>query len=202
MCEPISTIAMMGLSGVSTLLGAQQQAQQAAAQQNLRAYQAAYQTAVARNAAQVSEYNAQDAERRGAVEEARQRQKTSLLLGTQRARLAAQGSDLEGSPLDILGDTAAAGEQDALLTRYQAAREAWNQRIQAANQNAQADFLTTSAALPTGADPGLGITRSLLGGVSDLAGIAERRNLFSRFQKPVLDRGGSAPLDFGGGPSN
>ncbi|MDP1748262.1 MAG: hypothetical protein Q8L22_02300 [Reyranella sp.] len=179
MCE-LTAALMMGVSGAQTILGAQQQAQQAAAQQSLRAYQASYQTAVARNAAQVSEYNAQDAERRGAVEEGRQRRKTSLLLGTQQARLAAQGSDLEGSPLDILGDTAALGEEEALATRYQAAREAWAQRIQAANQNAQADFLMRSVAMPTGADPGLRIARSLLGGESDLFGIAEKRNLLPK----------------------
>ncbi len=181
MCEPtVVTATMMGLSAAQSMLGAEQQAQQAAAQQSMRAYQASYQTAVARNAAQVSEYNAQDAERRGAAEEARQRRKTSLLLGTQQARLAAQGSDLDGSPLDILGDTAALGEEEALATRYQAAREAWGQRIQAANQNAQADFLTRSAALPTGADPGLGIAKSLLSGGSDLFGIADKRNILPK----------------------
>lgn len=168
-------VLLMGASGAQAVLGAEQQAQQAAAQQNQRAYQASYQTAVARNAAQASEYNAQDAERRGAVEEGRQRRKTSLLLGTQQARLAAQGSDLAGSPLDILGDTAALGEEEVLAARYQAAREAWGQRIQAASQNAQADFLTRSAAMPTGADPGLGIARSLLSGATDMYGIAERR---------------------------
>jgi hypothetical protein len=187
MCEPVSAM-MMGVSAATTLVGAaqqSQQAQQAAAQQASRAWQAAYQTAYqtaqARNAAAVSEYSAQDAERRGAVEEERQRRKTSLLLGTQQARLAAQGSDLLGSPLDVLGDTAAFGEQDALATRYQAAREAWNQRIQAANQTAQADFHANSAVPPlTNYDPGLGIARSLLGGATDLFGIAERRNLLPK----------------------
>lgn len=181
MCEPISTIVMMGASAAQSVLGAEQQAQQAAAQQNLRAYQASYQAAVARNAAQVAEYNAQDAERRGAAEEERLRRKTSLLLGSRRAHLAAQGSDLEGSPLDILGDVAAVGEEEALAARHQAAREAWTQRIQAANHTAQADFLLRSAAMPTGADPGLGIAKTLLGGGSDLLGIAEKRNLLSKF---------------------
>jgi len=88
------------------------------------------------------------------------------------------GSDLEGSPLDILGDAAALGEQDALATRYQAAREAWAQRIQAASKNAEADFL--AASLPPWTvtpDPGLGIARSLLSGATDLFGIAEKRKL-------------------------
>src|SRR6187397_2742634 len=116
MCDPIATPMMMAVSLATTLVAAaqqSQQAQQAAAQQSSRAWQAAYQTAYqtaqARNAATVSEYNAQDAERRGAVEEERQRRKTSLLLGTQQARFAAQGSDLLGSPLDLLGDTASFG---------------------------------------------------------------------------------------------
>lgn len=74
MCELTAaaavTTAMMGLSGAQTVLGVAQQAQQAqqvAAEQSRRAwqasYQTAYQTAQARNAAAVSEYNAQDAER-------------------------------------------------------------------------------------------------------------------------------------------
>lgn len=105
--------------------------------------------------------------------------------------MASWGSDLEGSPFDLLGDTAAQGEQDALATRYQAAREAWNQRIQAANQNAQADFYAASlppwtASPDPGPGPGWGIARSLLGGATDLFGIAERRNIL-----PKLGRGTS-----------
>jgi len=91
-----------------------------------------------------------------------------------------RGSDLEGSPLDILGDTAASGEEEALAVRHQAAREAWNQRIQATNQYAQADFLLRSAAMPAGADPGLGIARSLLGGCTDLFEVANKRNILPR----------------------
>ncbi|MDP1966695.1 MAG: hypothetical protein Q8K93_31395 [Reyranella sp.] len=99
--------------------------------------------------------------------------------------MASWGSDLEGSPLDILGDAAALGEQDALATRYQGAREAWAQRIQAANRTAEADFLTASMPPRTaGPDPGLGpnlgIARSLLGGATDLFGIAEKRNLLPK----------------------
>ena len=176
MCE-LTAALMMGVSGAQSVLGATQQAQQAAAQQASRAHQAAYQVATARNAAMVAEYNARDAERRGDVEEERQRRKTSLLLGTHQARFAAQGTDLDGSPLDILGDIAAMGEEEALGARYQAGREAWARRIEAANHNAQAGFLAQAAALPSGADPGLGIARTLLGGVTDLFGIAERRKL-------------------------
>lgn len=204
MCDPITTTVMVGATVAQTALSVAQQAQQAqeaAAQQASRAwqtaYQTAYQTAQARNAATVSEYNAQDAERRGAVEEERQRRKTSLLLGTQQARFAAQGSDLLGSPLDLLGDTAAFGEQDALATRYQAARDAWNYRIQAANQASQADFYANSAVAPLrNYDPGLGIAKSLLSGATDLLGVAEKRDLFPKINnKTALKSSGSDPTD-------
>lgn len=203
MCDPIVTTVMIGASVAQTALGVAQQAQQAqeaAAQQASRAWQTAYQTAFqtaqARNAATVSEYNAQDVERRGAAEEERQRRKTSLLLGTQQARFAAQGSDLLGSPLDLLGDIAAFGEEDALATRYQAAREAWNYRIQAANQASQADFYANSAVAPLRSyDPGLGIAKTLLGGTTDLLGIAEKRDLFGKISNK------SAPTSSGSQPT-
>ena len=66
----------------------------------------------------------------------------------------------------------------ALATRYQAAREAWNYRIQAANQASQADFLANSAVMPLrNYDPGLGIAKSLLGGTTDLLGIGVKRGV-------------------------
>jgi hypothetical protein len=88
------------------------------------------------------------------------------------------GSDLLGSPLDLLGDTAAFGEEDALATRYQSAREAWNYRIQAANQASQADFYANSEVMPLrNYDPRLGIGKSLLGGTTDLLGIGVKRGV-------------------------
>lgn len=101
--------------------------------------QSRYQAQVAKNNAQLAEYQAQDAERRGKIAEEQQRKKTGLILGTQRAALGGQGTALdEGSPLDIQGDTAAAGEMDALTIRSNAAREAWGYRAQASNYAAQA----------------------------------------------------------------
>jgi len=85
-----------------------------------------YQAAVARNNAQVSQWQAQDAIRRGEEEESRQRLRTAQLKGTQRVGLAASGVDIsEGSAANIQADTDWMGEQDALTIRDNANRESW-----------------------------------------------------------------------------
>ena len=64
--------------------------------------------------------------------------KTRLMIGTQRATLAANGVDLQfGSPLDILGDTAMFGAIDEQRIQANAAREAWGYRTEAMNYRAQ-----------------------------------------------------------------
>ena len=87
-----------------------------------------HQRQVAENNRIAAERMATDSEARGRVEEDRARLRTRSLMGTQIAALAGQGTDLAGSPTDILGDTAAAGETDALTIRTNAAREAWGYR--------------------------------------------------------------------------
>ncbi|TAJ23843.1 MAG: hypothetical protein EPO67_24640 [Reyranella sp.] len=170
MCE-FGTALMMGAAGAQAMLGASQQSHQASAQQGAALYQAA----LARNAALASEYQAQDAERRAAAEEERQRRKTSLLTGAQQARFAAQGTDLLGSPVDILGDIGASGELDALSLRYQGEREAWLQRLQAANHNAKAVEYERAASV---INPSFGIADSLLGGASRIVGLGKSAGFF------------------------
>jgi hypothetical protein len=120
MCSfPVLSLALTGIGTVFKQVSQRQQA--------------SYQAAVARNNQIVIERQAREALARGEIAEDRQRQKTGLLLGSQRARLANQGTALdEGSPLDIQGDTAVAGEFDALSIRHDAEREAWALRRQAA----------------------------------------------------------------------
>jgi hypothetical protein len=145
-------IASLALSGIGTVLQSVSQSQQSG-----------YQAAVARNNQRIAEQQAQDALRRGDIAEDQQRQKTGLLIGTQRARLAGQGTALdEGSPLDIQGDTAAAGAQDALTIRSNAEREAWGYRAQAANYAAQARLAESRAGW-------LGTGESLLAGAGSVA---------------------------------
>ena len=82
-------------------------------------------------------------------------------LGAAQARLAAQGSDLSGSPLDVLGDLAAGGEEDALSLRYQAMRNAWDNRVRASLRPVPTGYYEK---VPGGrVDLNLGIVRSLLG---------------------------------------
>lgn len=75
---------------------------------------------------------AEDALKRGAEAEAKQRRETSALQGRQRAVLAASNLDIgSGSPLAILGDTAQLGELDALTVRNNSEREASYHRTNA-----------------------------------------------------------------------
>ena len=110
-----------------------------------------------RNAAAVDETRAQQAEQAGEADVSQARQKATQRLGQQQARLAAQGTDLLGSPLDVLGDIAAAGEEDALSLRYQSVRDAWEHRARGAGRQAQARYYETAAGT---VDPTLGIGKS------------------------------------------
>jgi hypothetical protein len=112
-----------------------------------------------RTAAAVDETRAQQAEQAGEVDAANARQKAVQRLGSAQARLAAQGSDLLGSPLDALGDISAAGAEDALSLSYGAVRDAWEHRVRGASRQAQARYYETAAG---NVDPTLGIVKSLI----------------------------------------
>ncbi len=155
--------ASLALTAVGTVMSIGGQQQQAQSNQGLYAYQAA----VARNNQTTANTLAVDAETRGKAEEDRQRRKTALIMGTQQAALAAQGTDLEGSPTDILGDTAAVGELDALTIRSNAAREAWGYRVKGVeygNEVALANARVGSSGLSA-----LGVGASLIGGAGAVA---------------------------------
>ena len=112
---------------------------------------------------QVADWQASDAVSRGKIAEDAQRRKTAQVIGTQTAALAGQGTDFSGSETDILGDTAAAGELDALTVRNNAAREAWGYKVQGVNA---ANSGALSAA--KGFTSNLGAGASLLSGASSL----------------------------------
>lgn len=149
MCEPLliaSTAASLG----SAMMQMQAQNQQAAAQRASLNYQ----RQVAENNARTSEALAEDARQRGRAEERSQRLRTQQLLGRQQAVLAATGFQADsGSALGILGDTAALGELDALQIRDNAAREAWQFRVQGSNDRAQAGLFGLEASNVQSASP-------------------------------------------------
>jgi hypothetical protein len=124
-------------AGVSAYGMIQQGQQQSAA--------AKAQAKVAKQNAQVQMWQAQDAIDRGKNEEQRQRTLTRLRIGEQTAALAGQGTEVGyGTPLDILGDTAAAGELDALTIRSNAEREAYGYKVGASNLSAEAAATRTA----------------------------------------------------------
>jgi hypothetical protein len=93
-----------------------------------------YQQKVADQNAALSDFKAEETGKLGAIQEERQRAKVRQVIGSQRASLAANGIDLSsGTALDLVGETAAFGEEDALMLRYNAMNEAWGYRTQATN---------------------------------------------------------------------
>ncbi|MDI1286036.1 MAG: hypothetical protein PSV46_16745 [Reyranella sp.] len=154
MCE-LATFMTAAASAASKVISATQQLQQAEAQRNNDNWLAMRQ----RTAASADEQRAQFAERQGEADVDAARQKTAQRLGTAQARLAAQGTDLLGSPLDVLGDLAASGAEDALSLSYHAMRNAWEHRVRGAARQAEARRYGTEAG---NVDPTLGIARSLL----------------------------------------
>lgn len=137
---------------------------------NSRAAKAAYgaQAEVNRNNAQIAEWQAEDAIKRGDKAASRVRMQAKQLKGTQRARLAANGVDLgEGSALQILSDTDYFADVDASTVLDNAAKEAWALRTQAAGAMAEADLFAGRAAAER---PLLAAGTSLLTSAGQVAG--------------------------------
>lgn len=133
MCEPI-TITLAAIAIAGTAASAYSTYQQAKTAKG----QAKYQEGVANNNKIIADRAADDAIKRGEVEEARKRQDIELLKGKQIAGFAGSGTDLSsGSALDVIGETAALGELDALTIRSNYAREAYEKRVQGTNFQAQ-----------------------------------------------------------------
>lgn len=167
MCEPTSlAVAGLAMSAASTGLGVMGQMNQQAA----AGAQAQYMAQMAQRNQQLQQWQADDALRRGEVQEAKVRESGAQRIGALTANLAAQGTDLAGSPTDILGDAREAGELDAQTVRSNAAREAWGFKVGAANAGAEASMRGSFQPSYMGAGA------SLLAGAS---GIADK---WSRFK--------------------
>jgi len=155
----------MGMQGIGTVMQYQGQKAQAQAQQQ----QYDYQAQVNENNKQIAEWQAQDATDRGAIKEKQHRIKISQLKGRQRSVIAASGVEVDsGSALDILGDTAELGELDALTIRSNAEREAYDYKVAAMNQSAQAGINRISGQNAASAGR-YGAMTSLLSGAGSVA---------------------------------
>lgn len=156
MCEPATialTIMAVG-TAVSTVSSFQQQKAANKA--------AEFQAAVATNNQIAANQYAEDAKRRAAQQASDHRKRISAVKADQTAAMAAAGFDVgQGSALDILGDTAAAGELDILRIKDAGEREAAKFRQQGSNFGAEAQLYANSTSSPF-----LAAGSSLLAGAS------------------------------------
>ena len=163
----IETLAIASL--VASAAGAGMGAIGSMQQSQAQASAARYQAAVAENARTVAKWQADDAIKRGQIAEDQRRTKTRLQIGAQRAALASMGADInEGSNLDIIGDTAAVGEQDALTIRSNFAREAYDRRIAATTYEGDAAMARSRASNFDGSS-WIGVGANLIAGASTVA---------------------------------
>ncbi len=122
-------------------------------QSNTQRRQAEYQADMSKYNAKVAEGNAQLAEQEGqrAKQEAhkaatRKRQETSLLIGQQRAKQGASGSQVDaGSNLDFNLDLAERGELDAMQIKEQGKWQDYNKKLDAWGTRSQGAIHTSQA---------------------------------------------------------
>lgn len=100
-----------------------------------------YQAKVNEENAKIAQSNA-DMQRQQGIEEARlQRLKTASVIGSQKAAMAANGVDVtQGTAVDVISDTAAMGELDALQTQYNYEMKARGYETEAGNFKNQANL--------------------------------------------------------------
>ena len=167
-----STLAVLGNVGLAAgaVAGAASGAIGAYQQGKAQEAQYEYQAKVAQENARIAQNNA-NLERQQGIEEARlQRMKSIQAVGKQQAAMAANGLDItQGTPLDVIEDTAAMGELDSLQTRYNYERKALSYESQANNFNNQAnlDYFAAQNAYSAGR------TKAISAGLDGLASTAK-----------------------------
>lgn len=127
MCEP-TTIAMVAMAAGGLVSAKASMDQGKVAQQ------------VARNNATMSEYAAQDAQRRGEEDAIAIQRRGAAIKANQRVSLAASGLDLTyGTAADLQDQTDFFAQSDAATARTNAAREAWSLRARGQQALAEGD---------------------------------------------------------------
>lgn len=159
----IASLALTGISGLTSLIGSQQQAAQ-------EAKALKYQAAVDNNNKIIQERQAADAISRGKNEEMLHRIKIGQLKGQQVNAFAKNGVEVDsGSALDVLSDTAQIGELEALTIRSNAARDAYGYQVNAMNYDASAknNLAAAKNVKKSATMSGVGTVLSTAGSVSD-----------------------------------
>lgn len=130
------------------------------------------QKAMANYQRQVNEQNAQASRQAAQAKIANQRRAAKFTYGSQLARLGGMGALAEGSPLDIMGQSAGQEKYDEMVTDYEGEVQAVNFQQKAALNKYQADIASYNIGLNTTASVVKGMAsvgNSLLGGVSSLS---------------------------------
>jgi hypothetical protein len=121
--------------------------------------------------AQMEERNAQISRQNAAIEEEKQRRQGDLRLGSMRAGYGASGVAIEGSPLDILEQSAAQEELDALTIRYRGELGAYSSEQEATlsrYRGATAErsgYMQAGSSILMGAARGASMMKDLKGGL-------------------------------------
>jgi len=146
----------VGAVGSLAAASAQAAAAQASADQN-------------RNNAIIAQRNAEDALNRGNAAQQQVELRTRQRIAGQVNQFSERNISVSsGSPLDVIGDTAAFGKLDQLVTKNNATRESIAYKAQASNFNSQAtiDEMTADSAMTGGA---ITAFSTALGGVGKFA---------------------------------
>lgn len=130
------------------------------------------QKAMANYQRQVNEQNAQASRQAAQAKIVNQRRAAKFTYGAQLARLGGMGALAEGSPLDIMGQSAGQEKYDEMVTDYEGEVQAINFQQKAALNKYQADVAGYNIGLNTTASVVKGMAsvgNSLLGGVHRLS---------------------------------
>lgn len=161
MCDPVTlTIAATAVAAIGSGYGALSASAQAKYERNVAQENRKHELA-----------GADDARKRGEIEQLRHYRALSQRLGQQRATMAASGLDVTfGSAADLLTDTAMLGYEDSAIIAENTAREVKGFEINAANYTMQgrAAKARGKAALISGA---LDMGSTILGGASQVGKI-------------------------------
>ena len=128
------------------------------------------QAKIASQNARLAELQGRQELEKGAREEANFRRQARQFQSSQRTRLAASGSQLSGSALSILSDTASGIEQDANVIRFNTLQSKYSRDVQAMNFRNEASVARTKAKNSRDAGKFGGLT-TLLGIGNQIAGI-------------------------------
>ncbi len=175
------------MMGAGTLMSAWGQYQQGQAGMSAANLQASSNDEIAKMNAAAQEKQAQQAISMARIRELRHRENTAKFIGSQKVAFAKSGVQLDnGSPLDVISDTAFRSEQDADLIKYEGEIQAWQTRT-GASLNLTSSMIDSSQTRLMGRQTAragtMGATTSLLTGGANMISSADKLGYFKKRKK-------------------